>query len=89
MKKEYSLSLPQIIQKEQEGNENQVDKVKTLSCLKASEKETNENVFNNNQKGDGCVNSLRGGGGEYFHNVHIYQIITLCSLQYDFSVIVQ
>ena len=51
--------------------------MKTFSCLKASEKETNENVFNNNQKGDGCVNSLGGGGGEYFHNVYIYQIITL------------
>lgn len=63
--------------------------MKTFSCLKASEKETNENVFNNNQKGDGCVNSLGGGGGEYFHNVYIYQIITFCSLQYDFSVISQ
>ena len=63
MKKEYSLSLPKRIQKEQEGNENQVDKVKTFSCLKASKKEMNENVFNNNQKG---VNSLGVGVGNTF-----------------------
>ena len=30
----------------------------------------NENVFNNNQKGDGCVNELNGAE-DFFHNVYI------------------
>ena len=65
-KNKYSHSLSQRIQKEQEGNENQVDKVKTFSCLKASKKEMNENVFNNNQKGDRYVISLEVGVGNPF-----------------------
>ena len=62
-KNKYSHSLSQRIQKEQEGNENQVDKVKTFSCLKASKKEMNENVFNNNQKAHRNFISLEEGVG--------------------------